>query len=460
MREIIYNFFYYLFEGTSIGISVWLFVTRFFGYPVRRPHSVIKVFTGCTIFYIFLGVFLNYSFSREGERKAINGFLILFLLIYMTVLTEEKKFKAFFLALCACNMYTVFVSISYVFENVLAAIMRSPGTMTERFLLFMHPMILLILWGLSVLSGKRRKKPMAFPLVAAAFLLMVLTDNLITALLPEKYIGDQPLFSFRVLYEGERSDAIGSLFLLCVFILLFIVCLIYIIKESESLYFREKNAVSEHYLEIQREHYERLTASNREMKKIRHDMKNHAYCLAELYEKGNYDELGAYIGDMAARVEQADTEVHTGNEIADAIISEKKRRAEESGIAFSVEGGLGSRQLSALDICTILANTLDNAIEASLELPEAQRKISLSFRKNDHFIMITCENKTAERVEIADGNVSTTKSDRDNHGYGIINVRETVEKNGGEYVLSFEGANGEGYAGVFRSEVFLPILEK
>ena len=61
-------------------------------------------------------------------------------------------------------------------------------------------------------------------------------------------------------------------------------------------------------------------------------MKNHAYCLRELYEKQRYEELGAYIHEMADRVELADTEVHTGNEIADAILSEKRRKAQEQNI--------------------------------------------------------------------------------------------------------------------------------
>ena len=376
-------------------------------------------------------------------------------------------------------MVTVLIGEGYAFEAVLSDMLNpseealemvylgqnssetillklSEGVMEMSWLIY-YPIELLIIWGLSMLSSKRRKLPMAFSLVVAVFLVLLLMDNLTLASLPERYQGMHPFITFRILYEGEKADAIRILLVLSAASLLMLVCMFFFIKESEALYFQEKNRVSEYYLEAQKEHYERLTDSNREMRKIRHDMKNHAYCLRELYEKQRYEELGTYIHEMADRVELADTEVHTGNEIADAIISEKWRKAQTLKVPFLVEGELTGVSLSAIDTCAILANLIDNAMDAQELLPEEERGFRLTFRKNENFLIITGENKTKDVVKLANQNVVTTKNDKKSHGYGLINIREAVERYGGECVLSFEKKETEQYAGSFRIEILLPL---
>ncbi len=97
-------------------------------------------------------------------------------------------------------------------------------------------------------------------------------------------------------------------------------------------------------------------------------MKNHVYVMRELYRSGKMDELENYMNEIGDRLELADTSIHTGNEIADAIISEKNRKAEENGIRFTAEGTLPDLEMSATDICTVFSNALDNALEAVCSL--------------------------------------------------------------------------------------------
>ena len=73
--------------------------------------------------------------------------------------------------------------------------------------------------------------------------------------------------------------------------------------------------------------------------------------------------------------------------------------------------------------------------------PERDRFITLHISANDDHMMIDCENSTDKEVKILpDGSVPSSKSDPDNHGYGLSSVRRTVEKYCGEFVISCENA--------------------
>ena len=92
------------------------------------------------------------------------------------------------------------------------------------------------------------------------------------------------------------------------------------------------------------------------------------------------------------------------------------------------------------DLCILLTNLLENAVEACRNMaPESERSISLRISANEEHMMIDCENSTNKEVKILpDGAVPSSKSDPDNHGYGISSVRRTVEKYCGEFVISCE----------------------
>ena len=90
------------------------------------------------------------------------------------------------------------------------------------------------------------------------------------------------------------------------------------------------------------------------------------------------------------------------------------------------------------DLCIILTNLLENAVEACRNMaPERERSISLRISANEEHIMIDCENSTDKEVKILpDGSVPSSKSDPDNHGYGVSSVRRIIEKYCGEFELS------------------------
>ena len=109
-------------------------------------------------------------------------------------------------------------------------------------------------------------------------------------------------------------------------------------------------------------------------------------------------------------------------------------------------------------MCKILANLLDNAIEAASvpelsELDDSLRAIELQFRKTDNFFMISVTNPCAVAPEIIDGKIKTSKKDHKNHGFGIHNIENAASGYGGQLTVSCEE---KPYGFMFRAEVVFP----
>ena len=222
-------------------------------------------------------------------------------------------------------------------------------------------------------------------------------------------------------------------------------------KSSESRFYSRISKINENYLDAQKRYYDSRLRSDTEIRRIKHDMKNHMICINELCRKGKYEELEKYISGITDMLNESDKNIHVGNDIADAIINDKLSKAERKGIDFKVSGTLDTDSFAPIDVCTILSNLLDNAVEAAELLDEDMRRVELSFKKNMHFILISVSNPNYTFVDTS----TTAKLDKENHGFGISNVKKAVYKYGGEVSFNCE-ESAEGY--IFTAEVVLPKM--
>ena len=96
--------------------------------------------------------------------------------------------------------------------------------------------------------------------------------------------------------------------------------------------------------------------------------------------------------------------------------------------------------IDPVDLCTILTNLLDNAIEACVKLPpETERKITLTIRRIHQFIIIQIANSSMTAPVTKNGIIVTSKKNQSNHGWGLQNVKAAVEKYQG--VMDFDYSN-------------------
>ena len=227
-------------------------------------------------------------------------------------------------------------------------------------------------------------------------------------------------------------------------------------KERDDL--KDLNLVNEELVASQAKFFENTARSDNEIRAMRHDMRNNIQVLKLLLENGDYDKMREYLDEMGDNLVSADVSAHTGDTIADAIIADKTAKAEDCGVKLKCSGKITGVEISPVDMCKILANLLDNAIEAA-SVPELSgigdslRTIELQFRKTDNFFMISVTNPCAVAPEINDGKIQTSKKDRKNHGFGIHNIENAASGYGGELTVDCEE---KPYGFLFRAEVVFP----
>lgn len=217
-----------------------------------------------------------------------------------------------------------------------------------------------------------------------------------------------------------------------------------VINRLKSRYQVENNLKDE-YLRTTREYVRTVRHNARETRKLRHDMRNHITVL-DYYLKGKeYQKAEEYLLQLKEHMEQSFRRtVSVNHEIVDAIITEMQQRSEGDGIRWEVEGAMPANiKISDFALCTIFSNILNNSVEACRKLPQEERYIHLEIRNLDDKLVIELVNPVKEPVEIEKLGITTSKPDKENHGFGIENVKNMVERNYGEITFkNLEGSFG------------------
>ncbi len=189
--------------------------------------------------------------------------------------------------------------------------------------------------------------------------------------------------------------------------------------------------------EMQSRSIERLESSYTRMRELRHDMQNQLVVLNSLVETEKYDELKAYIKTMMNTVDEAAFMTISGQSAVDAILNDKLAAAHKNKVATSFEIAKLDGELFAepMDLCIILANALDNALEACAKIPEGEEKyIKLKIAKTDDYIVISCANPVAAAPKQVNGSFVSDKKDGMNHGFGLRSIIDTAKKYHGEHM--------------------------
>lgn len=177
-----------------------------------------------------------------------------------------------------------------------------------------------------------------------------------------------------------------------------------------------------------------------------HDFHNHIGALHHLLTHEKYEEAVQYLNDLQAPVrEMADT-TWTGDPTVDYLINQKAQAAKNACISFDAQVEFpGNASLKGADLCAILGNLLDNAIEAAGQvITPDQRFIRLTIRRINEMLVIKVENSFLTAPIQENGALQTTKRERGLHGWGLKSARTAVEK--------YDGALQTAYAdGCFRA---------
>ena len=196
-------------------------------------------------------------------------------------------------------------------------------------------------------------------------------------------------------------------------------------------------------------HYREVENMYRQIRGWRHDYRNHIQMMKVLAANGDMDALKAYLDELDTDLNTVDTVVKTGNPMADAILNSKISLARSRNIPTLVDAHIPVKlKMSELDLCCIIGNLFDNAMEASMALPEEKRMIRVYMDMKGTQLYISFTNVTAAKKLSKVGKGFRT-SKGEGHGFGLVRIDDIVSRYDG-----YLSRNSED--GAFTTEILIP----
>ena len=203
--------------------------------------------------------------------------------------------------------------------------------------------------------------------------------------------------------------------------------------------------------ELVETHYHEVENMYRQIRGWRHDYRNHIQVMKSYAASNDMDAIKRYLDELDTDLSTVDVAIKTGNAMADAILNSKISLARSRQIPVTVDAHIPvALKMSELDLCVIIGNLFDNAIEANMPLPEEKRMIRVYMDMKNTQLYMSFTNMTASKKRVKEGGrFRTTKGE--GHGFGLVRVDDIVARYDG-----YLSRNSED--GAFTTEILLPQL--
>lgn len=201
--------------------------------------------------------------------------------------------------------------------------------------------------------------------------------------------------------------------------------------ETEKLrMIRQQEEYRISYAENIKEQYE-------EIRRMRHDMKQNLAVISALHRENKYDEAKEFAGRVTNNLEKIELVIDVHNDFINAILNSKLLIASEYGIRVICAVSSNINGIDDIDLCNLLGNILDNAIEAAKRCSNGY--IEVSIRSDENMILVIVANTIIESVMKGNKELNSTKKNAARHGYGVKTIRSIAEKYSGTANFYEEG---------------------
>ena len=196
-------------------------------------------------------------------------------------------------------------------------------------------------------------------------------------------------------------------------------------------------------------HYAEVENMYRQIRGWRHDYHNHMQVMKAQLTMGNLEEIHTYLDELEKELDRVDTSVKSGNLMTDAILNSKLTLARRQKISIDCAVKLPDKlPVEDVDLCVILGNLMDNALEACAQVGEEERFLRIYMAVNKSQLYLSVQNSASQEPDFEQQNYITKK--RGNHGLGMKRVKAAVDKYNGYLNLANE-------SGIFAAEVSMPL---
>lgn len=217
-----------------------------------------------------------------------------------------------------------------------------------------------------------------------------------------------------------------------------IICLYMTISLSESNKETEELRIKEQRREYGIQYAETIQKQYEEIRNMRHDMKQHFSVIQRLQFEGNDRGVIDYTAECTEKIEKLDVFVNVGNEFVNAILNTKLSMAKSMGIEVICSSSNDISGVKDYDLCTLLGNILDNAIEGTQDVTVG-RFIDVSLASDAYKLNICVSNSIGESVLEKNRELKSSKCNRHSHGRGVKSIRSMAERYNGSADFYEEG---------------------
>ncbi len=229
-----------------------------------------------------------------------------------------------------------------------------------------------------------------------------------------------------IIVQADKNIYIGILFVICNYSIL-----MFAIKRLKDFQLKDKEYIRQATQnELQQQYLDSVNEMNEYTRRVRHDIKNHINTLSVLLndKENGLEKARKYLKQYSDQTALIQEFVKTNNKVVDAVINSKLMYCKENGINTSVAVDKNINRLTDVDLCCILGNIIDNAIEAQLNSSLQEKTVNISVKMCEDILEIIVKNRIEKSVLCDNKVLKTTKSDNINHGFGITNVKNIVNK--------------------------------
>lgn len=177
-------------------------------------------------------------------------------------------------------------------------------------------------------------------------------------------------------------------------------------------------------LETQLENQQRI-------RKMKHDMKGYTVTLSGLLSDGKMEEALTYLKGVESEMDVLRAQF-CENPYVNAVFIHYAEKFEGIEADYRMDVQIGGEDLPYMDLCRILTNGLENACDALKGLEQEKREVSVRMKYNRDHLVLRIKNKCREDLHVRQGMLPVTDKEGSEHGFGLITVKESVERLNGE----------------------------
>lgn len=240
---------------------------------------------------------------------------------------------------------------------------------------------------------------------------------------------------------GNKKYVNSSLLSSVMILLLNIIVFKLYLSLSKEKELEKYNTVYEQQIELCNQHMQEKETVMMEYRNARHDLKNHFIVIMELIDSGNNAEAMSYLRRLVNIEPFGTNEIsRTGNIIVDSLVNAKYSLSIKRKIDFEADIHIPMQlHFRGADICILLGNIIDNAIEASEKISDKRRYIKFYMRYDSGTLIIAVVNAyDGKLIRNREGKLISNKEDAKSHGIGLASVQRIVDKYNGQIIIETE----------------------